>query len=325
MRKPWAGTMQRTVVVKGIAGLGNRLQVLGRCCDLASRWKAVLCVDWTHNSWNESFENYFRLACPSETAFLRAEGDFGKVCPSRYASCVTRDPHKSQEWLNDDFLTDLDQSPEGPWDTLVACSYLAGYSNRLFRLLRLNPDFKQLVLARMKELGLVPGAYDCWHVRHTDASGGCPKEILGAIVRSSGRRRIVVITDSSEVVALCRQLSITCPSIVPSVKAGDGIGSHHIHVGRLSQEGLSKQDVNRSVMTDMFIGGLSRHFWGTCQRSSFSAFIYRGRLVSWFRCVVLGERLNIMAWANRRMARFLERCYLGHKTRRGRRLGWIIL
>jgi hypothetical protein len=317
--------MRRTVVVKGIAGLGNRMQVLGHCCDLASRWKAVLCVDWTHNSWSESFENYFQLACPSEKAFLRPEGGFGKVVPSRYTHCVTRDPLQSQEWLKGDFLTDLDQRPEGPWNTVVACGYLARYSNRLFRLLRLNPDFRQLVVARMKELGLVPGAYDCWHVRHTDASGGCPKQILGAIVRDSGRRRIVVITDSFEVVALCRQLNITCSSIVPSVKAGDGLGIHHLQGGRLSQEGLSKQDVNRSVMTDLFIGGLARHFWGTCQRSSFSEFIYRGRLVSWFRCVVMGERLNILAWSNRSVSRFLERCYLGYKTRRGRRLGWIIL
>ena len=323
--KPWPGTMRRTVVVKGIAGLGNRMQVLGLCCDLASRWKAVLCVDWTHNSWSESFENYFRLSCPSEKAFLRSEGGFGKVVPPRYSQCVTRDPLKSQQWLNGDFLTDLDQLPEGPWDTFVACGYLAQYSNRLFRILSLNQDFRQLVVARMNGLGLVPGVYDCWHVRHTDASGGCPKEILGAIVRYSRHRRTVVITDSSEVVELCRQLNITCPSIVPSLKAGGGIGIHHLHGGRLSQEGLSKQDVNQSVMTDMFIAGLARHFWGTCQHSSFSSFIYRGRLVSWFRCVVLGEKMNFMAWANRRVARLLERCYLVYKTRRGRRLGWIIL
>jgi hypothetical protein len=106
--------MRRTVVVKGIAGLGNRMQVLGHCCDLASRWKAVLCVDWTHNSWSESFDNYFQLACPSEKAFLRPEGGFGKVVPSRYTHCVTRDPLQSQEWLKGDFLTDLDQRPEGP-------------------------------------------------------------------------------------------------------------------------------------------------------------------------------------------------------------------
>ncbi|MCT0208448.1 hypothetical protein KQ305_12135 [Synechococcus sp. CS-1332] len=316
--------MRRTVVVKGIAGLGNRLQVLGYCCDLASHWNAALCVDWTHNSWSDSFENYFQLSCPSEMAFVRPEDGFGQVMPSRYACSITKNPLNCHGALNGDFLTEPDQDPDGPWDTLVVCRYLARYSNRLFRILRLHQDIKQAVMSRMNEMDLVPGAYECWHVRHTDASGGCPKEILRAIAGYSGRRRSVVITDSFEVVDMCRQFNISCPSIVPVVKVGDGLGIHHLDEERLRQEGLSKQDINRSVVTDLMIAGLSRHFWGTCQRSSFSSFVYRGRIVSWFRYVLLGERLNLMSWANVQVAQALERCQLSYKTRRGRQLGWII-
>jgi hypothetical protein len=320
----WIVLMRRTVVIKGIAGLGNRLQVLGHCCDLASRWNAALCVDWTHNSWSDSFENYFQLSCPSETAFVRPEGGFGQVMPSRYACCITKNPLNCHGSLNGDFLTETDPDPDGPWDSLVVCGYLARYSNRLFRILRLNQDIKQVVMGRMNELNLIPGAYDCWHVRHTDASGGCPDEILRAIARHSSTRRKVVITDSFEVVEMCRKLSIVCPSVIPSIKGGSRVGVHHLGEERLLQEGLAKQDVNRAVVTDLMIAGLARHFWGTCQRSTFSDFIYRVRIVSWFECAVLGRRLNLFAWGNPHFAHFLQRCYLSYKTRRGRLHGWIL-
>lgn len=317
--------MRRTIVDKGIAGLGNRLQVLGYCCDLASRANAALCVDWTHNSWSDHFEHYFFLSCLSEGAFVRCEGDFGNVFPQRYGSCITKNPLDCDEWLNGDFLTDPDPDRDGPWDTLVVCRYRANYSNRLFRLLSLNEMMKQAVISRMNELKLLPGSYDCWHVRHTDSSGGSPVEILRAIARYAGSRRKVVITDSFEVVEMCREFGIICPSIIPPIKVGGGIGVHHLAEERLVREGLSKQDVNRSVVTDLMIAGLACHFWGTCQGSTFSSFLYRARSVSWFKFAVLGRRLNLFSWANAQVAHIFERCFVSYKTRRGRLLGWILI
>ena len=316
--------MQRTIVDKGIAGLGNRLQVLGHCCDLSRRFNAVLCVDWTHNSWNDLFEHYFSLACPSEPAFQRSDGDFGHVIPPRYASCITQDPLKCEGLPHGTFLTDHEPALDGPWDTLVVCRYLARYSNRLFRLLRLHQEVRKAVVDRMGDLGLSPGSYDCWHVRHTDASGGCPLDILKAIAHYPGTRTKVVITDSVDVIDLCVSYGVICPSIIPVVKSGSRHGVHHLGEAQLGQQGLVKQDVNRSAVVDLMIAGLARQFWGTCQRSTFSEFIYRGRIVSWFDAAVFGQRLSLLCWANTGVASLLFRCYLSYKIRWGRRLGWIV-
>ncbi|WP_146134602.1 hypothetical protein [Aphanothece minutissima] len=316
--------MQRTIVDKGIAGLGNRLQVLGHCCDLSRRFNAVLCVDWTHNSWNDLFEHYFSLACPSEPAFQRSDGDFGHVIPPRYASCITQDPLKCEGLPHGTFLTDQEPALDGPWDTLVVCRYLARYSNRLFRLLRLHQEVRKAVVDRMSDLGLSPGSYDCWHVRHTDASGGCPLDILKAIAHYPGTRTKVVITDSVDVIDLCVSYGVICPSIIPVVKSGSRHGVHHLGEAQLGQQGLVKQDVNRSAVVDLMIAGLARQFWGTCQRSTFSEFIYRGRIVSWFDAAVFGQRLSLLCWANTGVASLLFRCYLSYKIRWGRRLGWIV-
>ena len=316
--------MQRTIVDKGIAGLGNRLQVLGHCCDLSRRWKAVVCVDWTHNSWSDPFENYFSLACPSEPAFRRSDGDFGLVIPARYASCITQDPLACDSLRDRAFLTVQEAVLSGPWDTLVVCRYLARYSNRIFRLLRLHGDVKKAVIGRLNELNLQSGHYDCWHVRHTDASGGCPIAILKAIVAYASPCQKVVITDSVEVVDLCVSYGIICPSIIPTVKHGSRHGIHHLREAQLGQQGLTKQEVNRSAVVDLMIAGLARQFWGTCQLSSFSEFIYRGRIVSWFESAVSGKRLNLLCWASTSVASVLLRCYLSCKIRWGRRLGWIV-
>lgn len=290
---------QRTIVNKGMAGLGNRLQALGYCCDLAKRLNATLCVDWTHNSWSDAFDGYFQMTRASESAFLGPEGGCGRVVPARYASCITGNPLASDVLVKDGFLkTASDPLQAGPWDTFVVCRYLSRYANRIFRVLRLNETFKQVVMGQMNELNLIPGADDCWHIRHTDASGESPDQSLRAIARHLRARRKVVMTDSLEVVEMCRKPSIVCPSVIPSIKDRGRVGVHHLGEERLRQQGLVKQDVNRSVVTDLMIAGLPRHFWGTCQRPTFSDFICRGRIVSWFECAVLGRRLNLVAWGN---------------------------
>ena len=249
-----------------------------------------MCVDWTHNSWGDSFENYFSLACPSEPAFRRSDGDFGLVLPARYASCITQDPVKCDSLPDGAFLTVQEAALSGPWDTMVVCRYLARYSNRMFRILRLHRELRMAVVDRMGDFDLSPGKYDCWHIRHTDASGGSPLDILKAIARYSGSGKKVVITDSVEVVDLCVSYGIICPSIIPALKRGSRHGVHHLREAQLCQQGLTKQEVNRSAVVDLMIAGLARQFWGTCQRSTFSEFIYRGRLVSWFDSAICDKR-----------------------------------
>jgi hypothetical protein len=194
----------------------------------------------------------------------------------------------------------------------------------MFRLLRLHGEIRKAVIGRLAELDLSIGDYDCWHVRHTDSSGGCPHNIVKAIAGYSSTRKKVVITDSVEVVDLCRSFGIICPSVIPSIDSGGRHGIHHLDETRLARQGFVKQDVNRSVLLDLVIAGLARRFWGTCQQSTFSEFIYRGRIVSWFESAVLGKRLNLLCWANASVASLLLRCCFSFKLRRGRRLGWIL-
>jgi hypothetical protein len=127
-----------------------------------------------------------------------------------------------------------------------------------------------------------------------------------------------------DVVDLCVSYGFICPSIIPALESGIGHGIHHLGEAQLGQQGLVKQDVNRSAVVDLMIAGLARQFWGTCQRSTFSEFIYRGRIVSWFESTISGKRLNLLCWANAAVAGFLLRCYLSYKIRSGRAMGWIV-
>src|SRR6056297_3500142 len=49
----------KLIVQKGIAGLGNRLQVLGRVVDMAHETGRSWFADWRDSSWEDGFDPYF--------------------------------------------------------------------------------------------------------------------------------------------------------------------------------------------------------------------------------------------------------------------------
>jgi hypothetical protein len=52
------------LIVKALLGFGDRLECLKMCVDYAIKYDLSICVDWSDNTWGESFHKYFSLDLP---------------------------------------------------------------------------------------------------------------------------------------------------------------------------------------------------------------------------------------------------------------------
>lgn len=238
------------------------------------------------------FENASSLACPSEPAHRPSGGgDCGVVNPPRFAGFIRQGP------VNDGALQ---------IGTLLTVHEVPFFGS-----------------VRQSDCQESPGNDDGRHGRHMGALRGSPPDTLNAMARCSGARKNDGITDhwtlsthlfpveSSPLHPSCDQQG--WPAWGPSSQSD-----------ALAQKGLIKQKVNPAAVVDLLIAGLARHLWGTSQRSDCSDLMDRKRMVAWLKSAVAGKRLNLLGWTNAVGARFLLRCYLGCRTRWGRRLGWMV-
>ena len=88
------GGMSKWLVVKGIAGLGDRLMTLGAAIEVARASGRSLVVDWRDSEWDPKggFERWFRLEVPDVTvvAELPAVTDGMSVWPAAFQGRVGR-------------------------------------------------------------------------------------------------------------------------------------------------------------------------------------------------------------------------------------------
>jgi len=161
-------------------------------------------------------------------------------------------------------------------DVVVECSYNSGYSDRLFEVLGVSCDILSHIRELLISLGLVPGEYKCVHIRNTYKKGLSWEKTIETLDKGD-----VLITDSSIVRDAGNEQGFVCPSVIPAQPVRGGV--HHNYGNLYKDSGLTRDIVNKSAITDLFIGGLAGEFIETCETSSYSQFIVRGKENNWWR------------------------------------------
>lgn len=268
------------------------MQSLGFSIDIALQTKRSLIVDWRDESWDpeEGFEGYFRLGDPPlktlpVTRLQALDNQGGSVWPKPWQGILWSQP--SARDLDRAYkMKRIQTSGAGlrsrkNVDVLVACRYLATYSDALFSYLTLQPYVIEAIKEALVRCSLVPGKYSAWHIRHTDKKGTDPSRIAGEIQRRVDKgRKVVVCTDNVEILSLLPE-EVIHPVSIP-IRKGPG-GLHHSKPEWLKKQGFTRIDVNIGAIVDLFILGLSGSMFATCGNSSFSRLAARGRHVGWFR------------------------------------------
>jgi len=248
----------KTVVQKGIAGLGNRFQVLGYCFDVAKKKNAKLLVDWRDSSWRDNFSNYF----VSDIILDFEDGEYPDIKPEWWSDKINSKVAKNA--AKKEFV--------GEWETLVICQYNAKYSDEIFK----HIDFHTRIYNKYSVLEF-PSAnkYDCWHIRATDKTAGDPFAILKKIIDNKTSNYKVIITDNLDIKNKAIKNNIVCQSIIPPIPKKYGV--HHSTDEYLKINNITKRDLNDSALVDLLIGKNATNFYSTCENSSFSQLIKRLR------------------------------------------------
>jgi hypothetical protein len=246
------------IIHKGIAGLGNRFQVLAACCATGHN----VFADWRDSSFRGRFSDVFESGMVSD---FEPGSISGPVYPEWWSSRIDSPCAKV---LAGDRFQSAQFADARDHETIVVCKYLADYPLAMLRLIRPNNEAYQLAESKMQGIG----QYHCWHVRATDKSGDTDAIIQRIMDAEPGMTK-VVITDS-QYVRDCLSCCV-CPSDIPTVPKRGGI--HHMRDDDLAASGLTKKQLNLSAVADIIIGVRATVFEGTCPNSSYSELIENAR------------------------------------------------
>lgn len=266
---------RRYIIHKGIAGLGNRLQVLGRCLDIAQKTGAVLIPDWRDTSFQDDFFQYFSISGikTAPVSDIPVIPEDYKVLPMEWKNNLEI-PCAKKHFKNSFPRCSLIVS-SSDWDVLAVCDYQAQHSDLIFDILHPSSEILEKVSNTLNSAdAYIWGDLSVWHIRHTDKKGPDPDELLKKMKSSSDPVKIL-ITDNREIAEKAKEIGIYCCSEIPSVPSKGGV--HHSSVKYLEQNGLTRKQLNVSAIADLYIGICAGKFYSTCENSSFSNFISRAR------------------------------------------------
>jgi hypothetical protein len=259
----------KTVVQKGIAGLGNRFQVLGRCVDIALEHKAQIIADWRDSSWGDDFSYYF--SSDIIASYPPITLSFPGVKPEWWNDKINA--HCAKALAGEDFARATPAIIADDWETLVVCQYKAKYSDAIFR----HIDFHRRIYDKYNKMWPPAEEWVCWHIRATDKTGGNAFKILERIINLDCGGYKAIITDNLDIKNEAVRNGIICQSIIPPVPEKGGV--HHSSKEYLADSGISRQELNDSALVDMLIGINAANFFATCENSSYSQLIQRWRNV----------------------------------------------
>lgn len=249
------------ILQKGIAGIGNRFQVLAACCATGQH----VFADWRDTSFRGKFSDVFYS---DQVTDFEPGSVTDPVYPAWWTSHI--DNPCAKQLAGDHFrsarISDSDQ-----YERIVVCKYNAMYPPCMLKIIR--PNAQVYNFAEMNMHGV--GPYRCWHVRATDKNADTDKIIHDIInVLTPGLQK-VVITDSRYVRDCLCGHRIYCPSDIPPVPKRGGI--HHMSDRDLSAAGMTKRQLNLSCVSDLVIAARADVFDATCPHSSYSQLIETAR------------------------------------------------
>jgi hypothetical protein len=261
--------MTRTIIQKGVAGLGDRLMTLGWCLQLADKKRAHVYPHWLDTSWREGFFTYFRRT----DTILDVVSLDGAIEPREAWSIDNALCISGREEIGYENIRRIPtrQAVDREWDIYVVLTYSGWHiptAERLLKELRLKHWIKADAKKAIEKL---PANYSCKHLRFTDKANANAREFLRSVKPGE-----VLITDSITAKKVAIENGAICPSLLPEATPRHGV--HHMTE---EQAGISKHDLNAGAIVDMLIGINAAEFEANDCTSNFGRIINQARKQGW--------------------------------------------
>lgn len=280
-------TDQRYLLLKGIAGLGDRLMTLGRAIQLARVTRRTLLIDWSQESWNhddppKGFWHYFSL--DADIPVVRGDADTYAMIDTLSATGATAAPLPFQKRLRRlDWTLDrrvgrlfIDRVPAQLTDREILTTdaqvvvYLAYCSGKFEQIL---PHLQFLTPP------VTDGPYNIGvHFRNTDKANSIDATIASVRrVWAPGRTIWLATDDVGALDAFRGAFGDAVHTSPPPPRPANGGGIHHASAAELGAVSTSKEELNHAMMHDLYRLRDAGVFVG-CPNSLFTRIVEQLRL-----------------------------------------------
>ena len=249
----------RYVVVKGVAGFGDRILTLGKAVEIARTTIRILLIDWTDSTWNhdsnepKGFFHYFVFAPPGvrligsdkevreKLTDLDSEPD---VFPVGWRGQLTRTDLRYEHSTNSLMLDDhsvqySDVVVQSEARVIVIAAYCAGDERLVIPYLRFLTPYE----ARSPPYDIAV------HYRNTDKRNDITSFVKRVRELWKPGMSVYLATDDATALALFRAKFRADGSVPPVAAAGRGI--HHTGSAELGAMGTTKEALNHDMIRDL--------------------------------------------------------------------------
>lgn len=275
----------RYIVLKGLAGFGDRLMTLGRALWLAAATGRTLVIDWSDISWNhddppKGFWHYFDLTnLPVAIRVVRGDAETTALMSSLSTAGVTVLPRTySGQLRRSDYLLDrstgrlcLDGAPVQLTEQAILTAtedvvvYLAYCSGRL-------EDVLQYLVFKTPMTREAPAKIGV-HFRNTDKTNDL--DAMLTQVKRVWRPGYNIYLATDDVRAATEFLGVFGEDVrvsEPPPRPANGGGIHHCSATELSAVGLTKEELTHDMIRDVLRLRDTTVFLG-CPNSLFSRIV----------------------------------------------------
>jgi hypothetical protein len=252
----------RYLVVKGVAGFGDRLMTLGKAISLAMATGRILVIDWSDASWNhdqpaKGFWHYFDLVgLPTAIQVLRGDAATCSLLASLNTVPVAPKGYTGQ-LQRSDYLLDratgrlcLDGAPvqltanEIMTATEDVVVYLAYCSGRLEDVLPYLVFKTPMTREAPAKIGV--------HFRNTDKGNDLDAMLVQVKRVWRPGYSIYLATDDQAAVSVFRDIfGQDIRTSTPPPRPANGGGIHHCSAAELTAVGLTKEDLTHDMIRDV--------------------------------------------------------------------------
>ena len=256
--------VERYLVLKGIAGFGDRLMTLARALQLAAATHRTLVIDWSHDSWNhcaespQGFWHYFDLSgLPANVSVLRGDAETYALLDRLTAENtetvppIFRGSLRRKDWglrngrlFIDDSSVQLTESAivAGSAPVVVYLAYCSGALEAVLPFLRFRTVDPHAAVRYT--IGV--------HFRNTDkANDLVPVLQRVRSVWKPGRTIYLATDDVAAIDTFQAEFGGDVHYTRPPPRPANGGGIHHASAAELEAVGLTKEDLTHAMIRDI--------------------------------------------------------------------------